>query len=265
MSQLTEAFGGGDHGRQLVPGSLRGYRTWRRVGWRGKVPDGTLPLTAVTRRSVVWGPTIYAQCTEPDVAIPITVTSRFRLPGYHRSPEARCECGIYAWYSPDDTAVLDAGLFGVFGVIQASGLILMGDRGFRAERAQIVAVVTRNKRVAEACTNVGVAVYRRRRDLLRDYPPEDLSALLGDDKPDGTDTDKDPDTKSDAEPRPTPKSSSPWQRTPRGFSLAICVAVWARALLVAVIAILLPLAVAVFTAVAAEIALLFMIGMRLRR
>jgi hypothetical protein len=68
----------------------------------------------------------------------------------------------------------------VFGAIEASGLILMGERGFRAERARITAVVTRNRRVAAACTRAGIAVYRRRRDLLRDHPPDDLAALLGD-------------------------------------------------------------------------------------
>ncbi len=254
MSQLTEAFGGGDHGRQLVPGSLRGYRTWRRVGRRVRVAAGMLPLTAVTRRYVVWAPTLEAHCTEPDMAIPSP--GRFHLPGDHRSPAARCECGIYAWYSPDDTAVLDAGLFGVFGVVQASGLILMGDRGFRAERAQIAAVVTRNRRVAAACTAAGIKVYRRRRDLLRDYPPEDLTALL-----DGGDDAKS--TESDEKDKP---ESGPGSRpSPRGFGLALCIAVWARAVLVAIVAIALPIAVAIFTAVAAEFALLFLIGTRLRR
>src|SRR5262245_49393259 len=251
MSELTEAFGGGDHGRQLVPGSLRGFRTWRRTRWRGRVPEGTLPLTAVTRRTVVWGPTIYAQCTEPDVAVPITITARYRLPGFHRSPEPRCECGIYAWYSPDDTAVLDAGIFGVFGVIQASGLILMGDRGFRAEKAQIVAVVTRNRRVAEACTAAGIRVYRRRRDLLKDYPPEDLSALLGE----GESSDSEQESGRKSPPGPSP----------RGFGMAICALVWARALLVALVAVVMPIAVAIVTAIAAEFALLFIIGTRLKR
>jgi hypothetical protein len=67
----------------------------------------------------------------------------------------------------------------VFGAIEASGLILMGERGFRAERARITAVVTRNRRVTAACTRAGIAVYRRRRELLRDLPPDDPSSLLG--------------------------------------------------------------------------------------
>jgi hypothetical protein len=246
MSELSQAFGGGDHGRQLVPGSLRGYRTWRRLGRRSGVARGLLPLTAVTRRHVVWSPTLSAECTEPDIAL--HGMTRAREPEEHRSPAAWCQCGIYAWYAPDDTAVLDAGIFGVFGAIQASGLILMGDRGFRAERAQVVAIVTRNRRLAAACTDAGIKVYRRRRDLLKDYPPEDLSALLGDDT---------------NEPRPSPAPSPP--TSPRGFGLALCLAVWARAALVALVAVIMPIAVAIFTAIAAEFALIFLIGSRLRR
>ena len=250
MSEMSEACGGRgrDHGRQLVPGSLRGYRTWRLVGRRARVPDGMLPLTAVTRRHVLWAPTLSADCTESDVAIP--GASRVDVADEHRSPAAWCECGIYAWYAPDDTAVLDPGIFGVFGVIQASGLILMGDCGFRAERAQIVAVVTRNHRVAAACEEAGIAVYRHRRDLLRDYPPDDVSALVGD-------------APSAAEPERHPASSA--TRSPRGFGLALCCAVWARAALVAIVAVVLPLAVAVFTAVVAELALILVIATRLRR
>ena len=146
--------------------------------------------------------------------------------------------------------LIDAGIFGVFGVIQASGLILMGDRGFRAERAEVVAVVTRNRRVAAACTEQGIAVYRRRRDLLKDYPPEDLSALLDDQS---ADTDAD-----DTAPPSAPRS-------PRGFGLALCLAVWARAALVALVAVMLPIAVAIVTAVMAELALIVVVGTRLRR
>ena len=44
-------------------------------------------------------------------------------------------------------------------MVQASGLILMGDRGFRAERTRIVAIVTGNRRIAAACTQADIAVY----------------------------------------------------------------------------------------------------------
>jgi hypothetical protein len=178
MSEIGEACGGGDLGRPLVPGSLRGYRTWEPDRRHGQATDGMLPLTSVTRPQVVWSPALRARCVPREVACP---TSGPPTPlAVHRAPQPGCNCGIYGWYGPDDTGMLDAR---IFGTIQASGLILMGELGFRAERARIAAVVTRNRRVAAACTQAGIAVYRRRRDLLRDYPPDDLSSLLGDRSP----------------------------------------------------------------------------------
>ncbi|MGH9289767.1 MAG: hypothetical protein ACRD0V_15985 [Acidimicrobiales bacterium] len=178
MSEIAEACGAGDAGRPLVPGSLRGYRTWQPVSRHERVSDGLLPLTSVTRPHVVWGPMLCARCVPLDAGGPSPGPSTPQVD--HRAPQPGCNCGIYGWYGPDDTGMLDAR---VFGAIQASGLILMGERGFRAERARLIAVVTRNRRVAAACTRAGIAVYRRRRDLLRDYPPEDLSSLLGDRTP----------------------------------------------------------------------------------
>ena len=204
-------------------------------------------MAAVTRTSVLWGPTLHAECTEPDLSN--LSPARMRLTDAHRSPAPSCECGIYAWYRPDDSLAMDAGVYGAFGVIQASGLVLMGDHGFRAEHAQVVAVVTWNKRIAAACEAAGIAVYRRRRDLLRDYPPDDLSALL-DDAP----------TTDEPAPRRGPTAAQN-----RVFGLVLCSVVWARAAFVAIVAVALPVTVAVVTAVVAEIALLFLIVARLRR
>jgi hypothetical protein len=174
MSQLSDTCGGGDSGRTLVAGSLRGYRTWRLQRRRAPLCDGSLPLTSVTRR-VVWTPTLTACCTPKGTANQGPGSST--LEGDHQAPTVGCRCGIYGWYDPADTGMVSAR---VFGVIEASGLVLMGERGFRAERTRVVAVVTRNRRLAAVCDRAGIAVYRRRRDLVRDYPPEDLSSLLGD-------------------------------------------------------------------------------------
>jgi len=167
-----------DAGPAFVAGTLRGYRAWRPVNRWTRVPDGSLPLASVTQPQVVWPPTLSARCTPPE-------SWSFRcpppeVPAGHTSPSIHCSCGIYAWYDPDDAGMLSAR---VFGVVQASGLVLMGDRGFRAQRAQIVAVVTRNHRIASACTAAGVAVYRRRRELLDDYPRDELTPLLGEQRP----------------------------------------------------------------------------------
>jgi hypothetical protein len=171
MSRISDHCGGGDAGRPLVAGTLRGYRTWRPLTRWAHVPDGALPLAAVTQRHVVWGTTLSARCTLP-AGVPEPPI------GFdHPAPSAGCTCGIYAWYEPDDTGILTAR---VFGVVQASGVVLMGDRGFRAQHAEIVAVVTRNRRLAAACEEAGIRVYRRRSELLDDFPPEDVSGLIGD-------------------------------------------------------------------------------------
>lgn len=174
MTRLSTYCGGGDAGRPLVAGTLRGFRTWRPARRWTRVPEGALPLTAVTRRHIIWTPTLRACCSPPWIA------PRHRepmLPSDHKAPFVGCRCGIYAWYQPDDTGILHAG---VFGAVEASGVILLGDRGFRAERARVVAIVTRSRRVGTACAEAGIAVYRHRRDLLRDHPPHDVGSLLAD-------------------------------------------------------------------------------------
>jgi hypothetical protein len=133
----------------------------------------------------------------------------------------------------------------VFGVVEASGLILMGERGFRAERARIVAVVCRNRRVASACDEAGIAVYRRRRELLRDYPPEDLTSLIG--------TPERGATRSPLTPQP-----------PTGFDGVVFLAVWGRAALITAVLVALPMAPALVTAVLAQFAVLGLIAARLR-
>jgi hypothetical protein len=239
MSQIS-GMCGGDDGRALVAGSLRGYRTWR-LQRRGSSAWGDpLPLTSVTRR-VVWGPTLTASCA-PDVQAgpglgPATP------PGDHRAPAAGCRCGIYGWYDPSDTGILRAG---VFGVVEASGLILMGERGFRAERARIVAVVSRNRRLTAACEQAGIAVYRRRSDLVRDWPPEDLTPLLG-----------------DPVDREQPTPSLRWPPL-SGFDRFVLMAVCGRVALIAAALAVLPTGPAVLTAIVAQVALMGLVAARLR-
>lgn len=245
MSEISRACGGGEEGRSLVPGSLRGYRTWRPTGRRTRLPTGALPLTSVTRRRILWPPLLVARCAPFPKGWP--GPADLTLPGDHRAPQAGCDCGIYAWYAPDDTRILHAR---VFGAVEASGLVLMGDRGFRAEKVRITAVATRNRRVAAACAEAGIPVYRRRRELVREHPPENLSALLGDRSP--------PD--EDGEPPASPSPPSP----PGGVDRTLVLAVWARTAFLAVAVGLLPVAVAVLSVAVAEIALIALVLTRFR-
>jgi hypothetical protein len=237
MSHISDVCGGGESGRALVPGSLRGYRTWRLLDRRRRVPDGMLPLTSVSRRRVVWGRSLAARCEPFDPTDPVPSDDE------HHAPQDGCTCGIYGWYDPTDTGMVSAR---VFGVVQASGRVLMGERGFRAERATVTAVVTRNRRLAAACEAAGIAVYRRRRQLLRDHPPEDLSALLGPDH------------------RPPPRGVMPPVPWTAGFDGVVFLAVWARAAIIAVALVTLPTAPGVVAAIAAQVALLGLVVTRLR-
>jgi len=240
MSSIADACGGGDSARPLVPGSLRGYRTWRLASRLENVPDGMLPMTSVTRRDVLWTPTMTAACT-PDVG----PTLRRRPPERsHAAPSSGCKCGIYAWYAPDDTALLRAR---VFGAVEASGIVLMGDRGFRAERARVTAVVTRRPRLAAACGRAGITVYRRKRDLLRDHPPEDVTALLGPPPPEAE----------------TDDASTSRAHLLDGFDRALLFAVWARTALLLLAAFVLPVFGTVLFAALAELGLFALIVSRL--
>jgi hypothetical protein len=241
MSEISERCGGGDAGRPLVAGTLRGYRTWRGVTRWTEVPEGLLPLTAVTQRQVMWSPVLTARCSPLKLHRPSDAGTDEVAD--HRAPSPGCTCGIYAWYEPEDAGILNAR---VFGAIQASGVVLMGDRGFRAERARVVAVVTRNRRLAAACEASGIAVYRTRKNLLRDYPPEDLRSLLGA-PPTG---EREVDTHD-----PFPATTVDH----RMLLYAVC----GRALVIAVAAFLLPGIAAAALIVVVELLLILMLATRL--
>jgi hypothetical protein len=76
----------------------------------------------------------------------------------------------------------------VTAVVAARGRIVLGDTGFRAAAARVLAVslprrARLSRRRRRRCERLlaerypGVRVYRSRRRMLRRHPPEDLSAL----------------------------------------------------------------------------------------
>jgi hypothetical protein len=217
--------GGGDRDdRELVAGTLRGYRSWQLAPRDVPLDPGVLPLASVTRPQVTWPPALSASCKSVEVM-------RGEPQATHRAPERECHCGIYAWYSPADARTFSAE---VFGVVEASGVVMLGTRGFRAERARIAAVATRNRRVAAACGDAGIPVYRRRRDLITDHPPDDVSTLVGDEPP------------------------SP-SRHPQAFALVICLSVWLRVAILIAAASLLPPAAIIASVVVSELAVLALV------
>lgn|SRR5882757_401768 len=110
----------------------------------------------------------------------------------HEAPDPDCSCGIYAHYLPLES--YHAWSDRVFGVIEASGRILMGTKGYRAEKAKIVALsglgshnewfeVSRpatpedTRSVVDFCTSIGVPYFSTVEKMVQEFPQQDLSSL----------------------------------------------------------------------------------------
>lgn len=152
-----------DDGPALVAGELRGYRQFdlRRDGLYPRVHTAAGPWDGRLER---------ARC----------VVARD-----HQAPVSGCGCGLYAWYLPGSATVA---LGPASAVVAASGRCILGDRGFRAAAARIEAVALpghlwwnpwalgRARRML-ATRYPGTTVYATARRMIRDRPPQDLTAL----------------------------------------------------------------------------------------
>ena len=152
----------GSRGPDLVPGELRGYRQFQ-LGAEGLYP--------LVRAGQPWdGALEHARCG---------------VGRTHAAPGTDCKCGLYGWYLPGSATVA---IGPASAVIAARGRCILGDRGFRAERARIEAVAlpvgtrwnpwaaTRARRMLTA-RYPATRVYRSPRRMLRDLPPHDLTGL----------------------------------------------------------------------------------------
>lgn len=110
----------------FVPGFVRGFRAW------------SLNLDIVGLRSITrvwdWRPgENRAACGIGDGCSCEVCSS---VPRVHEAPFPQCSCGIYARY-----VNAAHGYSGVQGIIKATGNVIIGTAGFRAEVAQIEALV----------------------------------------------------------------------------------------------------------------------------
>ena len=192
--QLGGPYSGDAH--DLVPGSLRGYRVWvRRIG--PKYPErwrpfrGQAPTLYSVTQCFQWtsGPQPLAVCAMARshaalrnpylVAHPLVTTGDFS----RKVPNTFCTCGYYALLQPEWSYLCDE-FFPisrlrrnsnmVMGSISASGRVVLGTRGFRAERCTIEAVVN-NPKIAK---RYGVPSMPTVAEFLEIYPPQDVSHLL---------------------------------------------------------------------------------------
>jgi hypothetical protein len=160
----------------VVPGVLRGYRTWR-IDRSGRLGSTAVPYPWRLSEQT-------ADCVPPNAFLtpwglpcPCSICQTGRRP--HGSPARDCVCGFYGWYSPRDARLVEAP---VFGAIEVSGRILLGTHGFRAERARVLGLVLPIEPWADplrrACRASLVPTYGSRDELVEQLPPDDVSQLV---------------------------------------------------------------------------------------
>lgn len=167
----------------LVPGSLRGYRTWHIHDVGGANPQ-LISTASSARWTAGWNT---AECRIPPLLAGINqlaarisrTAGNGEVDEHGPVPDTNCTCGMYGWYLPNG---LESGMLRVFGVVEAAGRVTLGESGFRAERARVSAVHLgrhANADTLEAFTKAypGAVFYGDRKKMLRDFPPDDLTSL----------------------------------------------------------------------------------------
>ena len=167
---MTDPAGGLVPGPDLVAGELRGYRQFELRA------DGLYP-------------TVHSECGPWDGRLE---KARCAAGADHAPPAAACRCGLYGWYLPGSATVA---LGPVSAVVSVRGRCILGDRGLRAAEGRIEAVAlpssvrwtpsaARRTRQMLAEKYPRTTVYDSTRQMLKDYPPQDVRGLGIDPPPD---------------------------------------------------------------------------------
>jgi hypothetical protein len=153
---------------ELVPGALRGYRTWG-----GVTDDGRLVSTGVDH---FWRPSPLAG--SPEVAQCLRAPTD---PGHDEpAPGRSCPCGLYGWYVPDDVRMA----YGqIVGVVQASGRLILGLHGFRASRLVVLGVTVAGwspvrELLLTRLRAFGYPVFDDVESMVDALPPDDMGGLV---------------------------------------------------------------------------------------
>jgi len=168
-------------GELTVPGEVTGYRAWR------PVLGETVPALSAYTNDYRWQPgKNTASCNSGNY---------YALRKEHNnvSPDKACTCGFYARTEDDQHGYS----LGIDGVIKASGRLILGQTGFRAEFARIVALYKNplwDERIGRRSINEGYAenwdellsatseryaipIFQSFKEASEAFPPEDLSAF----------------------------------------------------------------------------------------
>jgi hypothetical protein len=102
----------------------------------------------------------------------------------HQVPDIKCTCGFYAVYNLIDVPI---GSTGILAVIEGSGKVILGTRGFRCQYAKVVALstmtLTPSQELEALAKEYGVEYFPLYRDLIDIYPPTDVSELIEKEEP----------------------------------------------------------------------------------
>ena len=146
------------HEVPLVPGTLRGYRSWITDMEGVLYPINAWPNSA-------WTAGINESVCHGNCGIPAR--------GHcGSSPGTTCTCGFYATHIPLPRCG------SVVGVIEASGRVIIGTKGFRAQKARIVAAYTVKLDSRMLDNYRDVQWFQDPERMWEKYPPQDLSEIV---------------------------------------------------------------------------------------
>lgn len=169
---------------EFTLGSVRGLRSWH-ADFGG--------LRSVSR-SYVWQPgENVAHCLRMQLCdCPTCRAERDAVQAVSPHRIDTCDCGFYAYFAPQidvgtETYTRPSGVYST-GVIEAYGRTIIGTKGFRAERARVLAVAIngqpspdssswqaiayehRRTNTALACHRLGVPLFETVEQLLAEFP-----------------------------------------------------------------------------------------------
>lgn len=171
---MSSDYTGPEH--LMVPGTLRGYRAWIAEGGElrsivGREPWLTSGNTAMCRRGMVrngWATSPFPQ----------------RITGLHDAPGSQCTCGFYAKHCLEGVERdYNPSIF-TYGSIRASGKVILGTEGFRAQHADIEALYVPwtpsppSPDLLRRLRHINLPVFFNRDRFLAAFPPISVDHLL---------------------------------------------------------------------------------------
>lgn len=182
-----------DAEREFVNAYLRGYRFWR-YGTKVTVRDdstpkgwvvvGDEPTLKATNFGISWETKLKAECVE--------TWNWFgtKPKNSHPSPQEKCTCGIYCWYTPDHAHYRS--FWGSwYGIVRCWGKTILGQAGMRTQQAEIIAVapaikIYYNNKPLKPPEHLirdkypGVEIHPDPVTLEKSHEPDDYTTLVGD-------------------------------------------------------------------------------------